>query len=88
MSKSIKVASKDFPKSVLELQNLYELKTNFYSNNSRDNYKFHTFIENGEKLDISDLNISIFKENSFKNKLIEIFVEKLEINIDFYVSFV
>ena len=26
MSKSIKVASKDFPKSVLELQNLYELK--------------------------------------------------------------
>ena len=57
MAKSIKILSSQFPKSIEELQNLFETKTNIFTKNSRDNVKFHSFLESGEKIDISDLNI-------------------------------
>ena len=82
MAKSIKILSSQFPKSIEELQNLFETKTNIFTKNSRDNVKFHSFLESGEKIDISDLNIFSFRQISLNDKIIDVFHEKLDININ------
>jgi hypothetical protein len=85
MSNSIKISVSEFPKSVEGLEKLFMNKSNYLSKNNKDNYKFFYFSKNGEKIDISDLNISSIPNNSHKDKTIDVFIEKFEIKIDYYV---
>jgi hypothetical protein len=85
MSNSIKISVSEFPVSVEDLEKLFMNKSNYLSKNNKDNYKFFYFSKNGEKIDISDLNITSIPKNSHKDKIIDVFIEKFEIKEDYYV---
>lgn len=86
MSNSIKISNSDFPKSVEDLEKLFRNKSNYLSKFNKENYKFFYFSKNGEKIDISDLNICTIPQNSHKDKLIDVFIEKFVIQNDYYVN--
>ena len=78
---SIKIRTCDFPDNIKGIDRIFHHK-------NLGEKSYYLLIEHGVKIDISDLNIDIIKKDLPKDKEIEIFAEKFEIKLNYFVLYI